>query len=267
MAEQQSADAELGALKLPDGREVVAPNVDQAVVLWKVVNEDAFYLEAIEGLAEGDVVFDIGGNIGFTALLFADRAPGVRVVSVEPAPPCYEAMRENIARHVPGGTAVQAAVGRAPGTMELTYYPESPVNSTLYADIEETIGNHKAYMRTTGMREEFIQLHHESLVTTFEKVVVTSVDVVTVGELAERHGVEEIALLKIDVERAETDVLDGVPGPLWPRIRRVCVEVHDNDGRLEQVKQLLTAKGLRVRVGQEEVLAGTAVHMVLATRD
>ncbi|WP_405816056.1 FkbM family methyltransferase [Streptomyces sp. NBC_01390] len=154
---------------------------------------------------------------------------------------------------------------RAP--WELTYYPESPVNSTLYADIEETIGNHKAYMRTTGMREEFIQLHHESLVSTFEKVVVTPVDVVTVGELAERHGVEEIALLKIDVERAETDVLDGVPRSLWPRIRRVCVEVHDNDGRLEQVKQLLTAKGLRVRVGQEEVLAGTAVHMVLATRD
>ncbi|MER6775167.1 FkbM family methyltransferase [Streptomyces bacillaris] len=267
MSEQQSVTDQLETAKLADGREVVAPSAEQAAMLWHAVKEDEYYLEGVRGLSAGDVVLDIGGNIGLTALVYADLVPGIRVISAEPAPACFEALRRNIERHVPGGVAVRAAVGKAPGTMELTYYPESPANSTLYADVADNISISKAYMRTTGMRDEFIELHHDSIAATFEQGVVSTVDVVTVGDLVEQYEVAEVALLKIDVERAELDVLQGVPDHLWTRIRRVVAEVHDIEGRLDQVRKMLTAKGFTVRSGQEDLMAGTNVHMLTATRD
>ncbi|MER7815524.1 FkbM family methyltransferase [Streptomyces sp. NPDC096153] len=267
MSEQEPIAGELETAKLADGREIVAPSAEQAVMLWHAVKGDEYYLEGIRGLSTGDVVLDVGGNIGLTAMVYADLVPGIRIISAEPAPSCFAALRRNLERYVPDAVAVNAAVGKAPGTMELTYYPESPANSTLYADVEDNINISKAYMRTTGMREEFIELHHDSIAATFEKGIVSTVDVVTVGELAERHGVDEVALLKIDVERAELDVLEGVPEQLWPKVRRVVTEVHDVEGRLAHVRTLLRDKGFTVKDGQEDLMAGTNVHMLIATRD
>ena len=42
-------------------------------------------------------------------------------------------------------------------------------------------------------------------------------------------------LLKIDVERAEKEVLQGILPSDWPKIRQVAMEVHDVDGGLQTV--------------------------------
>jgi len=51
----------------------------------------------------------------------------------------------------------------------------------------------------------------------------------------------DVALLKIDVERAELAVLRGVSAADWPRVRSVAMEVHDAGGALAAVKRLLAA--------------------------
>ena len=74
-------------------------------------------------LESGDVVFDIGGNIGWYSLIL-DRMAGekkdVAIYSFEPDPTNFELLRENIkrnaAKHV---TAVQAAVADSKGRMKL----------------------------------------------------------------------------------------------------------------------------------------------------
>ena len=42
-------------------------------------------------------------------------------------------------------------------------------------------------------------------------------------------------LLKIDVERAEKEVLQGILPSDWPKIRQVAMEVHDVEGGLQTV--------------------------------
>src|SRR5262249_60403938 len=54
----------------------------------------------------------------------------------------------------------------------------------------------------------------------------------TVSEIIREQQVPHIDLLKVDVEKAELDVLEGIEATDWPRIRQVVVEVHDLDGRL-----------------------------------
>ena len=62
-----------------------------------------------------------------------------------------------------------------------------------------------------------------------------------------------ISLLKIDVEGAEWEVLKGITDEEFRRVEQAVVEVHDVDGRVGQVKQLLLHHGFNnVAVAQED---------------
>lgn len=250
-------------IALPDGRKVVSPEPHQVAVLWRDVTGNEMYVRGMEGLSAGDVVFDVGANIGLSALFFSDLVPGVRVYSFEPAEECFSCLRENAARHGAGIVPVRGAVGSREGTGELTYYPKSPAQSSLYPDEAEDRRNTKAYLANSGIGGNAA----EALLATLHQQRRYPVGITTVAAAMDAYGVDEIALLKIDVERAEQDVLDGIGEAGWPRIRRIVAEIHDADGRLEAVSGQLARHGFAVRTGQEELLAGTDVQMLLAVKD
>jgi hypothetical protein len=90
----------------------------------------------------------------------------------------------------------------------------------------------------------------------------------TLSEVISEYGVDRIDLLKVDVEKAELDVLNGIDGKDWPKIRQVVVEVHDLDRRVETTRKLLIAAGLRsVSVEQPPTLKDTNIFTVFATRN
>src|SRR5215472_10431856 len=70
--------------------------------------------------------------------------------------------------------------------------------------------------------------------------------VLTLSQVVAELGVERIDLLKIDVEKAELDVLLGVNDGDWRRIDRLLMEVHDLDGRLSAIEGMLRERGDRV---------------------
>ena len=76
-------------------------------------------------------------------------------------------------------------------------------------------------------------------------------EVRTLSRVKRELGVARIALLKVDVEGAELDVLRGIDPADWPAIDQVVAEVHDVDGRVTQVRELLEAQGFRVAVAPE----------------
>jgi len=83
-----------------------------------------------------------------------------------------------------------------------------------------------------------------------------------------------VGLLKIDVERAELQVLRGLGPDDWSMVEQVAMEVHAaaavssaDEGRLQQVQALLREAGFaNVRVEQDVQLAGTTLYNVHATR-
>jgi hypothetical protein len=90
----------------------------------------------------------------------------------------------------------------------------------------------------------------------------------TLSEVIAEYGVGRIDLLKVDVEKAELDVLNGIAGEDWPKIQQVVVEVHDLDHRVETIKRLLTAAGLRsISVDQPPTLKDTNIFTIFATRN
>ena len=70
------------------------------------------------------------------------------------------------------------------------------------------------------------------------------------------------------MERAELAVLKGVLKSDWPKIRQLVLEVHDYDGRLTEVKTLLSdAAGFHsIAIEQDTHLKGSTLYNIYATR-
>ncbi len=86
----------------------------------------------------------------------------------------------------------------------------------------------------------------------------------TVSEIMQKHDLQHISLLKIDVERAELDVLSGVSLVDWQRISQLVMEVHDVQDRLQQITKLLRhdAGFTSVKVTQDEQLKGSTIYNI-----
>ncbi|MGF6889230.1 FkbM family methyltransferase [Nocardia sp. GAS34] len=254
----------LQRLRLDDDRMVICTSPAEARMLWReTMATNGFYRHAAARLRPGEIVLDIGANIGLTAMMLAEACPGIRIIAAEPVPTIFHCLQRNMAAHVPHGVSLQVAVGAVPGIMPFTWYPRASANSGLYADREGDGETTKIFLRNSGLDDESIEhitagLHDGEQID----VAVTTVSAI----LAEHAPTAEIGLLKVDVERAELDVLRGITEVDWRRIRAVVAEVHDTDGRLAQFCDLLGRHGLSPHRRQDPSLTGTELHEIYAAR-
>ncbi|MCA9700495.1 MAG: Holliday junction resolvase RuvX, partial [Myxococcales bacterium] len=84
--------------------------------------------------------------------------------------------------------------------------------------------------------------------------------------LIAEEGVERIDLIKVDVQKAEWEVLRGIADGDWPKIQQVAAEVHDIDGRVAQIVSFLDARGFAVVSVQDPMYAATNIHNLYARR-
>ncbi|MDB5307686.1 MAG: methyltransferase FkbM family [Gemmataceae bacterium] len=271
--------AALREVSLPDGARVFAVRPQEVAPLYQQVQE---YFRHGIGVKTGDVVFDVGANIGLFALWLRRTAGGqVRVYSFEPIPPVFEALRHNAGRFDPENWKVfSCGLGRRPGTATFGYFTRVTAMSSIYPD---TSAEAVAALRDTLLRNAdqwpsgmrwMRRLPGFLLRRCVDRVIrwafVTErveCPIRTVSEVIRDQNVTRIDLLKVDVEKAELDVLEGIEPGDWAIIRQVVVEVHDLDGRLAKVAALLTGQGFdAVEVEQEPVFKGSEIYNLYARR-
>jgi FkbM family methyltransferase len=144
----------------------------------------------------GDLVFDVGANVGDHVSLF--RSLGYRVVAVEPQPALGKRLQERFADD-PDVTVVAGAASSRSGIGTITLN-ENHVFSSMSA----------SYRASTDGSGRF----GESSVWTD----VVEVPTVTLDELIAEYG--HPTLCKIDVEGFEREVLEGLSAP----VRAVVIE-------------------------------------------
>ncbi|AXX31928.1 amino acid adenylation domain-containing protein [Actinosynnema pretiosum subsp. pretiosum] len=261
--------SELRSVPLPGGRTVLSPQPEETRYLHLDVFGHRTYAQGGIRYPESGVVFDVGAHIGLFTLFALDEALGLRVFAFEPCPPLFEALRRNT-EHLAGVHRFPFALGAARDVAELTYYPHLTGMSSFHADDTQdrrllsgilhnldALGDSRGGALLAGSKE-YLAERLSSTTYTCERR--------TVSEVLAETGVERIALLKVDVQKAEEDVLRGISDQDWPRIDQVALELHDLDGRLARTTALLEGKGYRVAVAQDALHRGTAVHFVYAVR-
>jgi len=119
-------------------------------------------------------VFDVGANVGQSALRYAEFFPGARIHSFEPVRSTFEILERNT-RSMPNITAHRIAMGSGSGRAMISLQPNSQHNSLL--------------VKQNGSSEE--------------------VEVSSLDAFCMERGIATIDFLKIDTEGYEFQVLGG----------------------------------------------------------
>lgn len=260
------ADAAL--LRLPNGMIIVPQSRVEAEHFYEDLFEKEIYLRHGVTLAPGDCVFDVGGNIGMFALYVHRHAPGARIYTFEPAPPLFERLQANLGMNGARVRAFNFGIAEAERTARFTFYPNSSGMSSFYADAQQERDVLRVMMdrqRERGMEELDTLLEYaDELLDERFAAVEMECRLRPLSAVIAEEGVQRIDLLKVDVQKAELEVLRGLGDDDWPRIRQVVMEVHDLDGRLGEITRLLEARGFRVAVEQDEAVEGSVLYNLFA---
>jgi FkbM family methyltransferase len=179
----------------------------------------------VEHLRPGQTFVDVGANHGYFTVVAARLVgPTGRVFAFEPNPPVFEQLSEHVARNrLTNVTTERTALASRDGALEL-FVSACAGNSGLSSI---TPGSH-AFTSGSLDRDSRVQVR----ATTFDR-------------WRQERGLDRIDLMKIDVEGAETLVLQGMTETLAsaPPARIICESHGLGETGEDHARRLLLAQG------------------------
>ncbi|MEV5716977.1 amino acid adenylation domain-containing protein [Amycolatopsis mediterranei] len=238
----------------------------EADFLYEEVFERREYLRGGVVLPDDAVVFDVGAHAGYFSVLVGREHPDATVYAFEPIPDLFEVLRLNTALHGVRARLFDHGLAARSGVDTFTYYPHLSVMSGRFAqdDVDQAVV--EAYLRNEPAAASLSEADMRELVTARMHGERLTCRLRTLSEVIDEEQVDRVDLLKIDAEKSELEILQGVAPRHWQRIRQVVVEVHDLDGQAAEVVGLLRHHGFDVRTDVSSVLAGTGLVNVIARR-
>ncbi len=228
--------------------------------LQEIVQSRSYLQHGIE-VREGDVVLDVGANVGVAAAFFAEDCGAGQVHSFEPVRPIHEVLRENLSGF-PACVPHPYGLGAATGSARIAFYPNEWAVSGLHPDPEADRAVVERALLNLGNSEQEVE---RRLGERFE-VEMLDCELRTLSDALRDESIDRVDVLKIDAERAELEVLEGIEEADWPRIGQVVAELHlDLVGQRKTV-DALTRRGFTVAVEQDPTMAGTPIRMLYAVR-
>jgi len=220
-------------------------------------------------------VFDVGANVGLFSMEVLRRTAGqAQIYSFEPVPETYRKLQANLEQfNLPNIHLFNYGLGEDELTVTFMHSPAVASVSSRY-DMYGSDDNKMAlsmiynknladkfHMNIPGFLRYLPRPVNSALLTLmsylFRKTIGKSQPVecriTTLSKIVADQQIEKIDLLKIDVEKAELDVLMGISAADWGKINAIVLEVHDIADRENVIRKLLTQHGFnRIVVDKEE---------------
>ncbi|MER6119405.1 FkbM family methyltransferase [Streptomyces sp. NPDC001743] len=260
----------LARFTLPNGLTVSHQNEAETRHFYEDIFDHRTYAKNGISLPDGATVVDVGGNIGLFTLFAHYEAKDVRVFTFEPAPPMFELLSQNVAEHGVNAHLFNIGISDTEAEADFTFYPRSSGMSSFHPDEAEEKHNLRtiiANQQKADADAEVAELvsSDELIDVRFEAIEFTAT-LRPLSAVIREQGIERIDLIKIDVQKSERQVIDGIADEDWPKIQQMVLEAHDADGEVGRLVELLENRGFTVRAEQDELYVGTDIHNIYAVR-
>ena len=181
----------------------------------------------LESMRDGDVLYDIGANIGAYSLIAAKRYDGrVRVCAFEPSAMNYGQLVRNLALNSCGDTV-------------------TPIPVALGATTHATVFNYQNVTRGGALHALGTAVDDQG--RPFIPVLRQRVRVQTLDEVVEQYELPPPTHMKIDVDGGEVDILAGASRTLAsPSLRGVLVEASTTQDAAARVGEVMRQAGFLV---------------------
>lgn len=253
---------------LPDNLIIAHLNRNETEYLYDEIFIKQAYLRHGVRLPPDACVFDVGANIGMFTLFVARQYADAKVYAFEPIKAIFECLRLNCELYGQDVKAFAYGLSDAEKRESFSYYPRYAMMSgqSAYAN---AAGDREVVKRFLDNRRENGLAGAERLLANADELLAERFDeepeecrLRRLSDVIREQGVTRIDLLKVDVQRAEVDVLRGITDEDWMKIKQVVMEVHDergrvNEGRVREISGMLEMRGFRVVAEQDELLRQT----------
>ncbi len=248
--------------RLPNGMTVFHHTAHQTAGIAKEVFGDRMYLQHGLTYRDGDVIFDVGANIGLFTLFASQQCRDATIYAFEPIPPTFELLQANVEAHGLNVKLFNQGVSDKVETAEFTFYPLMSGLSGRFADVEADRQEARSmFLHYLDPRERAAsQLTDAQLDAMLEeryRAQTFPCALTPLSDVIREHGITRIDLLKIDVERSELYVLRGIRDEDWPKIRQLAIEVHSQE-LLRDASELLKARGYELEVDDAVIIEADA---------
>jgi FkbM family methyltransferase len=225
----------------PFGEVYCRNEMETRLILDEIVVDKLYFQEGVS-VSPGDIVLDVGANIGVFALCAAKQ--GAQVYAYEPIPGTFELLQQNIHLHGLDNVVHPRNIGLSERSEEkiMFHYPSmSTWDSWNTREDRELVANNlqdaldllktAAPIRYKAIKSlGFKSLQQAVVRDAIGKILASAVKVKcqfeTLSGLISQENIQSIALLKLDAELADWEVLNGVKAQDWQRIGQVAMEVH-----------------------------------------
>lgn len=188
-----------------NGRRVVyRPGTSDVGLIYEILLRDPKRAEyRVDPSVKPGVIFDIGANIGITALWLNRLYPRAKIFCFEPMPENLKLLQENTL-----------------GISEITVLPFGlgalDTNAPIYPNIDRNNrGGYSLYRRETDPQNLGNSQNPESFI-----------EIRSTARVLNELDIDKIDLLKIDTEGSEFDILSDIPNSLLENCSWVMGELH-----------------------------------------
>jgi amino acid adenylation domain-containing protein/FkbH-like protein/non-ribosomal peptide synthase protein (TIGR01720 family)/FkbM family methyltransferase len=257
---------------LPNHLEIAHLNQYETEYLYQEIFGDRVYLKHGIVFNEDDCIIDVGANIGLFTLFAQQKSPTGTIYAFEPAPHAFDKLQTNAKLYCQNTHLFNCGLGGERAEETFTFYPRSSVFSSFAADTEQDEKAIRSVIinmlqRDNSLDKESLErLADEFLKDRLEREIYQA-QLRTLSEIIEEYKIEKIDLLKLDAEKSELAILQGIKDHHWSLIKQIVMEVHDQEGStIKHVMQLLENKGFQFVVDEESLLHGSGLFNIYATR-
>ena len=165
---------------------------------------------------EGDIVFDVGANIGAFSMLAAHYVKNGKVYSFEPEKESFKLLKENVKLNdFKNIKLINKAVSNKTGTSDFYLSDSNAGGHSFYSSKEDN----KVTVPTISF-EEFIK----------------------------KNKIKKIDFLKMDCEGCEYDIFYNCSNETFKKIRYIAMECHNINGesKAHEMEEFLKSKGFNV---------------------